>query len=156
IYVLEPGLLKYIPADEEYSFERAFFPTILQQHERFFSITANTYWTDIGTPAKYLQAHYDIMNGKIKLPNFPGTFQKKEPYNFADAFVDETSLIDTDCQIKPGAAIEHSVLGKGCRIEEGAFVRHSVLWPGTRVQKRAVLDRCIIGRNCAVGEAATI
>jgi len=156
IYVLEPALLKYIPADEEYSFERAFFPMILQQHERFFATTPNMYWTDIGTPAKYLRAHFDIMNGRIALPAFPGVFNRKAPPAFADAFVDDMTLIDADCLVKPGASIEHSVIGRGCRIEEGAQVRNSVLWPGARIQKRAVLDRCILGRNCVVGEYATV
>ncbi|MBI1746607.1 MAG: NDP-sugar synthase [Acidobacteria bacterium] len=155
-YVLEPGLLKYIPADEEYSFERAFFPTILQQHERFFAITTDAYWLDIGTPFKYLQAHYDIMEGKIALPNFPGTHQKAERTNFSGALIDKTSLIETDCQIKPTAVIEHSVIGRGCRIEEGVLVRKSVVWPGTRIEKRAILDGCLVGRNCVVGEAAKI
>lgn len=155
-YVLEPELLKYIPANEEHSFERTFFPTILQQQERFFGIIPETYWLDIGAPTKYLQAHYDIMDGKIAIPNFPGVYQREEPPVFSGARIDRTSLIDTDCQIKPGAVIEHSVIGKGCRIEEGAVVRNSVIWPGVRLEKRSVLDRCIIGRNCVVGESARI
>ena len=65
-YVLEPKVLDLIPKGENYSFEYALFPKLLEQGEAFFAhIPPRTYWTDIGTPARYLQAHHDMLAKRV-------------------------------------------------------------------------------------------
>lgn len=155
-YVLEPSLLKYIPPNEEYSFERGFFPTILQENEQFYAFITDNYWLDIGTPGKYLDAHFDIMSGRLKLAEFQEVFKKQRGRTYEGTLVDNLSLIDEECLIKPGCIIEHSVIGRNCRIEEGAVIKNSVVWPGTQIGKQAVLDGCIIGKNCYIGEATKV
>ena len=67
IYVLEPKVLSYIPKNENYSFEYQLFPALLEKAENFRAFIAeDNYWLDIGTPQRYLQAHYDLLNGRIK------------------------------------------------------------------------------------------
>lgn len=156
IYVLEPGLLKYIPPNEEYSFERGFFPAILAEKESFYAYISSSYWLDIGTPAKYLEAHYDIMAGRFRIPDLARQYKVHRRAEFPGAFVDDRSLIDDDCMIKQRATIELSVLGQGCRVEEGAVIRNSVIWPATRIERNAVLEGCIVGKGCYVGESARL
>ena len=61
-YILEPRVLDYIPAGENHSFEYGLFPTLLEKGEPFFAhIPQRTYWIDIGTPERYLQAHMDLL-----------------------------------------------------------------------------------------------
>jgi NDP-sugar pyrophosphorylase family protein len=56
-----------IPANENHSFEYQLFPRLLQNNENFRAFIAeNNYWLDIGTPQRYLQAHYDLIAGKIR------------------------------------------------------------------------------------------
>lgn len=156
IYVLEPNLLRYIPPNEEYSFERGFFPRILDENENFFAVTLDGYWLDIGTHAKYLEAHYDIMSGRIEIPKFLGLFNRHQSKRVSGVFIDELSLVHEECIIKPEAVIEYSVIGKNCLIGEGATIRNSVIWPGTRIERHAFLDSCIIGKNCYIGELAKV
>ena len=57
-YVLEPKVLDYLPAGENYSFEYGLFPDLLKRGEAFYAhIPVRTYWIDIGTPERYLQVH---------------------------------------------------------------------------------------------------
>ena len=67
IYVLEPNILDLIPEGENKSFEYDVFPKILGNGLHFGSYKLeDVYWCDIGTPKKYLQAHSDFMEGKVR------------------------------------------------------------------------------------------
>ena len=61
VYVLERELLDWIPKGQVYSMEREFFPLLLERGVPFFGHVADGYWLDIGTTAKYLQAHQDLL-----------------------------------------------------------------------------------------------
>ena len=66
-YVLEPKVLDYLPAGENYSFEYGLFPDLLKRGERFMrTYPARTYWIDIGTPERYLQVHSDLLANRVR------------------------------------------------------------------------------------------
>src|SRR5215212_3642701 len=72
IYVLEPATFDRIPRDTAWSIERSFFPSLIERGETFVAYVYDGYWIDIGTPAKYLQVHKDIMDGRYAAPPFNG------------------------------------------------------------------------------------
>src|SRR3954454_915196 len=153
-YVLEPGVLDLIPKGENYSFEYGLFPNLLQKGEPFFAhIPQRTYWLDIGTPARYLQAHHDMLASRLT------RFHVNHRGNFDSAThseIDELSMIADDCTIKPGVQIINSVLGKGCYIEERARIENSVIWSHTRVGALAQVTDAIVGRGCHVGRSSIV
>ena len=51
------------PAGTNISIEREVFPTLVGHG--LFGYEASGYWLDIGTPERYLQATYDILEGKV-------------------------------------------------------------------------------------------
>ncbi|HEY0004591.1 MAG TPA: NDP-sugar synthase [Pyrinomonadaceae bacterium] len=154
-YVLEPGMLDLIPAGENHSFEYGLFPALLERGEPFYAhIPQRTYWLDIGTPQRYLQAHEDLLAGRvgrIKIKERRGNFDSA-----TTAELDELSIIANDCVIKPGAQIINSVLGEGCFIEEKARVENSVIWPHTRISTGAQVLNSIAGRGCHIGRSAQL
>lgn len=154
-YVLEPKVLDLIPAGENHSFEYGLFPELLRRDEAFFAhIPARTYWIDIGTPARYLQAHHDLLAnrvGRIHLKERRGDFDSATA-----AEIDDLSIIGDDCQIKPGAQIINSVLGQGCFVEERARVENSVIWPHTRISTTAEVTDAVAGRGCHIGRSAVV
>src|SRR5574338_234936 len=110
IYVLEPETFDRIPKDTAWSIERSFFPSLIERGETFVAYVYDGYWIDIGTPAKYLQVHRDIMDGRYSAPPFAGAAP-------ASAWV------------APGARVEDGVELHGpCFVDEGV-----VLKPGARV-----------------------
>lgn len=154
-YVLEPHILDYIPAHESYSFEYQLFPSLLAKGEKFYAhIPKRSYWIDIGTPERYLQAHDDLLSERVT------RIHLNERRGLGDisetAEIDELSLIGEGCTIKSGAQIINSTLGPGCYVEEKARIENSVVWGHTRISVAAYLNRALIGRGCHIGRAAVI
>jgi mannose-1-phosphate guanylyltransferase len=151
IYVLEPKILNYIPVNEKYSFEYQLFPALLAAKEAFYAYKWAGYWLDIGTAQRYHQANMDLLNGRIK--SFK--IQRPKPTNSIDegdrAQIDQLSVIDPSCTLKPGAGIINSVLGPNCFIEERARIENSVLLAGARVGRASEVRGAVIGKSALIG-----
>ncbi len=143
-YILEPKVLDFLPAGENYSFEYGLFPDLLKREEPFYAhIPPRTYWIDIGTPERYLQAHADLLANRVNRIHIK---ERRGQFDAATvAEIDDLSIIGDDCQIKPGAQIINSVLGQGCFVEERARVENSVIWPHTRIGTTAQIVGSIVG-----------
>src|SRR5207245_7483376 len=61
-YVLEPSVLARIPEGRS-SIERKVFPALVPSG-RLFAMASPAYWLDAGTPATYLPAHLDLLDGR--------------------------------------------------------------------------------------------
>ena len=73
MYVLERSVLDLIPPGEEVSIERDVFPRLVG--EGLHGLRLDGYWMDIGTRERYLQASWDILEGRVEtqvVPNAPG------------------------------------------------------------------------------------
>ncbi len=150
IYVLEPSILDLIPKNENYSFEYNVFPEILAQEKEFRAfVMKETYWCDIGTPAKYMQAHQDFISGNIK--RFKAETSKSIEIA-TSSLVDEKSVIGEGCTIKPNVKIINSVLGKGVQVEEWATIENSVIWSHSRISNSAEVYGSILARSCYLGK----
>jgi NDP-sugar pyrophosphorylase family protein len=161
IYVLEPDTFDRIPKDTPYSIERVYFPSLVDRKETFVAYVYRGYWIDIGTPAKYMQVHRDIMDGTYQAAPFAG--QSRGLVSADGARVEEgvditgPCFIDADAILKPGARIgPYSVIGRQCHIEEGASVEGAILWANNWIGRDAQVRDAILGRNCHVGRNVTI
>jgi NDP-sugar pyrophosphorylase family protein len=154
-YILEPGVLDLVPEGENYSFEYQLFPDLLKRGEKFFAhIPEKTYWLDIGTPARYLQAHHDLLAGTVSNINLK---ERRGDFDAATASeIDDRSLIADGCTIKPGAQVINSVLGEGVYVDERARVENSVVWSHTRINGGAHVVNAIVGRSCYVGRSSMV
>jgi NDP-sugar pyrophosphorylase family protein len=160
IYVLEPDTFDRIPKDTAWSIERSFFPSLIERGETFVAYIYDGYWIDIGTPAKYLQVHRDIMDGRYAAPPFKGT---PSAWVSPDARVDpgvelhQPCFVDQGAVLKPGVKVlPYSVIGRQTHIEDGAVIDGSIIWPNGWIGPEAVLRGSILGRNCHVGRNVSI
>ena len=156
IYVLEVSVLDRISKEGPQSFEREIFPSMLADGARIYSYITRGYWQDIGSPQKYLEAHYGIISGRMKLPGYPLKSCPPNHWDKKQVQIDPYSILDGGCTIKPGVVIENSVLGEDCRIEEGALIKDSVIWSQTRIRRNARMERTIVGRQCLIGEGVRL
>ena len=72
-YVLERSVLDLIPPGREVSIEREVFPRLVG--DGLGALRLDGYWMDIGTPERYLQASWDILEGRVETrvrPTAPG------------------------------------------------------------------------------------
>ena len=90
IYVLEPETFDRIPKDTAWSIERSFFPSLIERGETFVAYVNDGYWIDIGTPAKYMEVHRDIMDGRYAAPPFDG--RRRHAYVAPGARVEEGAV----------------------------------------------------------------
>ena len=162
IYILEPDTFDRIPKDTAWSIERSYFPSLIERGETFVAYIDQGYWIDIGTPAKYLQVHRDIMEGRYSAPPFAGLAHGASwiaPDAKIDAGVDIQGpcFIDEGVVIKAGAKVlPYSVLGRQTHVEEHAVIEESIVWPNGWIGPEAIVRRSILGRNCHVGRNSSV
>jgi mannose-1-phosphate guanylyltransferase len=162
IYVLEPDTFDRIPKDTAWSIERSFFPSLIERGETFVAYVYNGYWIDIGTPAKYLQVHRDIMDGRYQAPPFAGT-PPGTSWVAADAKVEQGVEMQGPCFIDEGVVLKagvrvlpYSVIGRHTHVSEGAIIDGSIVWPNGWIGPEAIVKGSILGRNCHIGRNVAI
>src|SRR5215208_6467009 len=128
-YLLERSVLDEIRPDRAVSIEREVFPRLIG--EGLYGIRLEGYWIDIGTPERYLEANWDILEGRVKTDIGE---ELDEPL-----MVGEGSELSAAAQVKPPC-----VLGRDCRIGDGAMIERSVLLDGCAVENDAVVSNSIL------------
>ena len=63
-YVLEREILELVPPDRNVSIEREVWPLLVGNG--LYGFPSESYWLDIGTPERYLQGTFDIIEGNVE------------------------------------------------------------------------------------------
>jgi mannose-1-phosphate guanylyltransferase len=147
-YVLERSVLDLIPPEREVSIEREVFPRLVG--DGLWGRRLDGYWMDIGTPGRYLQASWDILEGRVRTrarPSAPGLFLGPGVEIAAGATVGPRAVLAAGCTVAGGAEIRDSVLLESCTVGEGARVSGSILAPGATVEAGARLVDAVVGED---------
>jgi mannose-1-phosphate guanylyltransferase len=147
-YLLERSVLDLIPPDREVSIEREVFPLLVG--DGLAALRLDGYWMDIGTPERYLQASWDILEGRVSTrvrPTAPGLLIGAGAEIADGAGVGPRAVVSPGCRIGAGATVRDSVLLDGCVVGAGAKVGGSVLAAGVTVDPEAELADAVIGRG---------
>lgn len=162
IYVLEPEALDYFAPGQKFDFSKDLFPLLLREKKPLFGMVLPGYWCDIGNLLQYLEAHHDILSGKVKI-KMPGKEIYKGVWVEEGAFIDEAavvkgpSFIGANCQIGAGAKIDpYTLLGSGCLVQRGASIKRSVLWNNVFVGSGAALRGAVVCSRVQVQAKAGI
>jgi len=147
-YFLERSVLDLIPPEREVSIEREVFPLLVG--DGLGALHLDGYWMDIGTPERYLQASWDILEDRVATqvrPTAPGLLIGAGAEIAAGATVGPRAVVSPGCSIAAGAEVRDSVLLDGCEVGAGARVSGSVLAAGVTVDAGAEVDGAIVGRS---------
>jgi mannose-1-phosphate guanylyltransferase len=158
-YVLERAVLDRIPPDRNVSIEREVWPQLIDDGLYGFAAD-NAYWLDIGTPERYLQGTFDILEGNVVTAVAqelgPGYLSVGERVEVAGRIV-PPALVDRGCTIAAGAHVGSLVvLGEGVTVGEGASIERSVVLNGADVGRNCVLRDCIVAAGVRIGEGSTV
>jgi len=148
MYVLERSVLDLVAPGENVSIERDVFPRLVG--DGLGALRLEGYWMDIGTPERYLQASWDILERRVATevkPTAPGLLVGPGATVAAAATIGPRAVLGPGCQVAAGAKVRGSVLLDGCVVGEGAMVDGSILAPGVEVDPGAELDGAVIGRD---------
>jgi mannose-1-phosphate guanylyltransferase len=147
-YVLERSVLNLVPGGQACSIEREVFPRLVG--DGLCGLLLDGYWMDIGTPERYLQASWDILEGRVETevePTSPGCLVSAGAEIAAEALVGERAVISSGCRIEAGAELNEVVLLDGCTVGAGARLEQSILAPGATVDPGARLVNTVVGRD---------
>jgi mannose-1-phosphate guanylyltransferase len=148
MYVLERSVLDLIAPGENVSIERDVFPRLVG--DGLHGLCLHGYWVDIGTPERYLQASWDILEGRVETrvkPTAPGMFVGSGSRVATGATVGPRAVLGPNCRVGRGAEVRDSVLLDGCTVGEGARVLGSILAPGVEIAPGVTLEGAVIGRD---------
>lgn len=140
VYIFEPEIMKYIPANEFYDFGRQVFPSLLDAGQPFCACQVECTWRDIGTIQEYLHANFDLLD-------------QEAPRAATAGF-----LLGSGCaaagtaNLKPPVALGDSAT-VGSSAEVGPYV---VLGPESHVGAKASLERAVVWADVAVPDSARV
>jgi mannose-1-phosphate guanylyltransferase len=157
-YVLEREILELVPPDRNVSIEREVWPALIGSG--LYGFPSDGYWLDFGTPARYLQGTFDIIEGNVQTA-------------VRERLGDDWLAVDDGAEVR-GRVIPPAVLERGVRVGEGAHVgslvvlaedvsigagatvERSVVLHGAQVGEGCELRDCIIAAGCRIGAGTKI
>jgi mannose-1-phosphate guanylyltransferase len=170
-YIIEREVLEAMPpAGTNISIERQVFPSLVGSG--LYARASDAYWLDIGTPDRYLQGTFDILEcnviteigrrlsgaglalvedatieGRIVAPAVAGA----EAYVESHAIVGGRTVLGARVRVGDGAHIENSVVLDEATVGARSLVRSSIIGP-----RVSIGEHCRIDSGVVVGEGAKI
>jgi mannose-1-phosphate guanylyltransferase len=158
VYVLERRVLDLLEPDQPASIERDVFPRLVG--EGLYGCVADGYWLDIGTPERYLEATFDILEGTVETAvrerMGDGFLCVEDGVENAGRII-PSALVETGCVIGDGARIGgRVVLEDGVAVGDGTTIERSVVMQGAEIGEQCTLAGCIVGGGVRIGDHCTI
>jgi mannose-1-phosphate guanylyltransferase len=158
-YILERTVLDGMPAaGTNVSIEREVFPTLVGQG--LYGYESGGYWLDIGTPDRYLQGTFDILEGIVDTEMGRRLAEAQLALTDGaaiDGRVVPPALVGPGCRIARGAIVGgRTVLGADVEVGEGAHVETSVVLSGSRIGAGTTVSASIIGAGVTIGDNCRI
>jgi mannose-1-phosphate guanylyltransferase len=152
-YVLESSVLADIPEDTMWSFETQVFPQLIASGAHVGTYASEGWWLDLGTPARYLRAHADVLDGKAQV--------RAVGRILGDVTLDDGTTIGGPTLVghaKAGAGARlgpYAVIGDGAYVHAGAVIERTVIHGGAEIGEGAVLRNCIVGAGAVIEPGTT-
>jgi mannose-1-phosphate guanylyltransferase len=165
IYLFEPSVLEYIPANQPFDIAWEFFPLLVKNQLPFYGLTLPFTWIDIGRVSDYWRATRMVLNGELNFVEMSGREIAPRVWSGINVAVDLSRAdirgpvsIGASTRIEPGATIVGPVvIGRNSVVESGARVESCVIGDYTRISGFANLSEKIInGRFCVDREGVSI
>lgn len=133
-YVLEPSVVDRIADGRKVSIERETFPA-LALDASLYALQSPAYWLDAGTPASYLQAQLDIVDGHRGVVE---------------------AMVHPEASVHGASSVDHSVVMAGAQIAADVTITDSVILPGARIDAGSTITGSIVGSRSVVGARCTL
>jgi mannose-1-phosphate guanylyltransferase len=153
-YVLERSVLELLVRGERASIERDVFPRLVGNG--LYGHVSSGYWMDIGTPARYLEATFDILEGSVRTEvgaRLGRTFMCVEDGVSNAGRIIPAALVESGCTIGAGAQVGgRAVLEHDVVVGEGTSIENAVVMRGARIGAHCTLRNCIVAAGVVIGD----
>ncbi|MFZ2228082.1 MAG: NDP-sugar synthase [Candidatus Nanopelagicaceae bacterium] len=131
-YVFHPRVINQIPQGRAVSIERDIFPALVRDGKIVLGMIDDSYWIDVGTPGRLLQASIDVVSGVANsdaLDWATVSFRSSEFIAMegvtmaADAVVIGGSSIGRGSVLAPRVMVEGSIVCAEAQVLEGASIK---------------------------------
>jgi len=157
-YILERDVLDLVPPDRNVSIEREVWPLLVG--DGLYGFPDDAYWLDIGTPERYLQGTFDIIEGNVRTElreRLGSDWLAIDDGASIGGRVIPPALIGSGCVVEEGARVGSLVvLGTDVRIGAGSVVERAVLLDGVRIGRSCELRDCILAPGAVVGDGTKV
>ena len=157
-YVLERSVVDLIDPDRNVSIEREIWPQLVG--DGLYACAHDAYWLDIGTPERYLQATFDVLEGNCRtqvLERLGPTYMAVEEDVEVSGRIVPPAVVGRGSTISDGAHIGSLVvLGDGVSVGEGASIERAVDMQGADVGDGCVLRDCIVAAGTRIGPRSQV
>jgi len=154
IYVLERSVLELLAPDQPASIERDVFPRLVGAG--LYACVGEGYWLDIGTPERYLEGTFDILEGTVATgvtERMGDGFLCVEAGTENDGRVIPSALIERNCSIAAHARIGgRVVLEAGVSVGEHTTIERAVVLRGSTIGSHCTLRGCIVAAGVEIGD----
>jgi mannose-1-phosphate guanylyltransferase len=157
-YVLERSVLELLQPGKPASIEREVFPRLVG--DGLYGYVGEGYWMDIGTPDRYLQGTFDILEGTVATEV---TARMGDRFAAVAGDVVSEGRIIPSVLIEPGCRIgAHSQVGGRVVLERSVTVgahttiERSVVLEGATIGSGCTLDGCIVGPGVTIGDGCHV
>ncbi len=158
VYVLERSVLELLEAGESASIERDVFPRLVG--DGLYGCVARGYWLDIGTPERYLQGTFDILEGSVGTPvaERMGTgYLCVEHGVESEGRIVPSALVESGCRIAEGARIGgRAVLEHDVSVGHNTTIESSVVMRGAEIGANCTLRTCIVAGGVRIGDHCVV
>jgi mannose-1-phosphate guanylyltransferase len=160
VYVMERRVIDLIPPGRNVSIEREIFPRLVGRG--LYGHVLSGYWVDIGTPERYLQASWDILEGRVRTEagarlDQVGLLVEADGGVDPAATIQPPALVETDVAAAADASIgPRAVIARGSRLGEGAVISSSVVLPRSRIGAEARVTESILAPGVRIGDGARV
>lgn len=157
VYVLERDVLGLMTPGVSASIEREVFPALVG--DGLYGFRAEGYWLDIGTPARYLRATFDILEGSVRtaVADRLHDYLAVADGTHVDGRIVPPALVAEGCRVGEDARIgSRAVLGRDVSIGAGTLVERAVVLGGAEVGEHCTLSACVVGPGARVGDHTRI
>jgi len=157
-YVLERSIVDLIQPDRAVSIEREIWPRLVGRG--LYGFPTDAYWLDIGTPERYLQGTFDIIEGNVEtdvLERLGTGYVSIADDAIVAGRVIPPAVVERGCQIGAGAHVGSLVvLGAGVTVGDHARIERSVVLQGAEIGAGCVLTDCVVAAGARVGERTVV
>lgn len=161
IHVLTAAVLAHLP-EGEVCINRTAYTQLVALGQNVQSCFQEGFWSDVGTPERYLEAHQAVLEGRLPwlndAPHASAAFARVQGGSFGELSrvqgLSAQTLAGDECKhlwigqdvtLEPEVVLgEGVILGRGARIGRGARLEHTVVWPGAHVAPDARLRQAIV------------
>jgi mannose-1-phosphate guanylyltransferase len=154
-YLIDPDAVADFERGVNTSIERDVFPAVIGRGDLVRAFASQCYWMDLGTPGKYLRAHFDILEGKVRGEEFTAPYLEGAEVDLT-ASLGRWVVAGRGVVVGPRAQIEDSVLLTGASVAAGAKVRDSILGPGAKVGEGAMVVGTVLGEGAEVSAGDSV